>query len=126
MKSELLHADGTAYIAFVFDRRLDRPQVEEMARVVDSAIATHDDLRLLLDLRKTEEFAPGAFLSPQGLLASFKSIVPVRRYAVVGAPRTAELAVENFDAILPLESHAFAAEEIEQARIWITRPLDQQ
>jgi hypothetical protein len=127
MKCDVVQADDAVYLAFEFDRKLDGAQVEQMAQMVERAIDTHDELRLLLDMRNTEEFAVGAFVSPKGLLASIKSIGPVKRYAVVGAPKIAEAAVETFGKLLPLESRAFAPEEMEQARIWVTRPLaDQQ
>jgi hypothetical protein len=124
MRSEILETPGAVYLAFTFDRALDGPQVKEMAEVVDRAMKTSDDLRLLLDMRATEEFDADAFLSPSGFVTSVKSIGPITRYAVVGAPRIAEVAVETFGKILPLESHAFAPEEIEQAQIWLERPLD--
>ncbi len=124
MESRMLQADGTVAIIVRFERMLDHRQVEEMAKVVERAIETTDDLRLLLDLRDTEEFAVGAFVSPKGLMASLKSIGPVKRYAVVGAPKIAEIAVETFGAILPLEARAFDPGALDQAMIWISGPLD--
>ena len=82
------------------------------------------ELRLLLDLRKTEHFALGAFLTPRGLLTSLKSIGPVSRYAVVGAPQLAAAAVESFGTILPLESRAFAAADYAEAHQWVTGARD--
>lgn len=112
--------DGPTCLIFAFDRTLDRAQVVAMAEMVDHAIARNGELRLLLDLRKTEHFALGAFLSPKGLLTSIKSIGPVSRYAVVGAPALAAAAVESFRSILPLESRAFAAAEYAAAYDWVT------
>jgi hypothetical protein len=109
-------------IEFAFDPRLDHAQIVAMAEAVETAIASGDELRLLLDLRRTEAFAPGAFLSPKGLVASLRSIGPVSRYAVVGAPAVVAAAVEGFGAILPLTSRAFAADDIEGARCWIAAP----
>jgi len=114
--------DGAVCLVFVFDRTLDAGQVEDMAGIVEDAMQTGKDLRLLLDMRATEEFDAGAFLSPSGFLTSFRSIGPVTRYAVVGAPAVAEVAVETFGKVLPLESRAFAPEEFEEARAWLARP----
>lgn len=122
MKSEMLRTQDAACITFEFDRTLDQAQVREMARVVEGAIASETDLRLLLDLRRTQTFEAGAFLSPQGFLASVRSIGPVTRYAVVGAPAIAATAVETFGALLPLKSRAFGAEDIAEARIWVSEP----
>lgn len=124
MTSEWHQGSGTTYLAFEFDQTLDRAQVEAMAEVVEHAMETAKDMRLLLDLRRTEEFEPSAFVSPQGLITSLKSIGPVQRYAVVGAPKIAAIAVEAFGAILPLESRAFGPDEIEQARLWVSAVVD--
>lgn len=124
MKSEMVQAHGAVLLFFTFDHRLDGDQVREMARVVQRAIDRSEDLRLLLDMRETEEFAADAFLSPSGFVTSVQSIGPVKRYAVVGAPKIAEAAVETFGKILPLESRAFAPEEIEEARLWLARPVE--
>ncbi len=95
-----------------------------MAQVVQTAMETHSDLRLLRDLRSTSEFSPDAFVSPQGLIASVRSIGAVKRYGIVGAPRIAAVAVETFGKILPMESQAFAADQIEQARAWLLHSDD--
>jgi hypothetical protein len=118
------HNDGPTCLIFAFDRTLDHAQVVAMAELVDHAIARNGELRLLLDLRKTEHFALGAFLTPRGLLTSLKSIGPVSRYAVVGAPQLAAAAVESFGTILPLESRAFAAADYAEAHQWVTGVRD--
>ncbi len=123
MQYDKLHSGSATCITFHFERTLDHAQVLEMAEVVENAIAHHDELRLLLDLRLTEKFAVGAFLSPKGFLASMKSIGPVTRYAVVGAPAIAAAAVESFGAILPLHSRAFPAADIDEARAWVLGPV---
>ena len=119
MNIEMLHRGDVAIIAFAFDQTLDHAQVLEMARVVESAMAEGDDLALLLDLRQTEHFSPGAFLSAKGMWTGLRSIGPVRRYAVVAAPAVAAAAVEAFGKILPLESRAFDAEAIDAAHLWV-------
>ncbi|MBI1403118.1 MAG: hypothetical protein GC147_07890 [Porphyrobacter sp.] len=123
MNTEVLPSDHATCIAFAFDERLDHEQVTEMARVVDDAITAGEDLRLLLDLRDTRTFAVGAFVSPHGFLASIRSVGPVTRYAVVGAPAMVGVAVEAFGAILPLKSRAFAPEAIAEARRWVCAPV---
>lgn len=74
------------------------------------------------DLRQTERFKVGVFLSPEGLLATIRSIGPVSGYAVVGAPAIAAHAVEGFGAILPLEARAYCATDIAAARRWVMAP----
>lgn len=120
MKAEQQQGEGETIIEFAFDTVLDHAQVEAMAKVVGDAIERGGELRLLLDLRKTEKFGIGAFLSPKGFLASIRSIGPVSRYAVVGAPSIAAAAVENFGTILPLESRAFDAADMAEARLWVS------
>jgi hypothetical protein len=117
-----LHSGRATCIIFHFDRTLDHAQVLGMSEVVKEAIAQHGELRLLLDLRMTEKFELGAFLSPKGFLASVKSIGPVTRYAVVGAPSIAAAAVESFGTILPLDSRAFSAAGMDEARAWVLGP----
>lgn len=119
MNVEMIRNPDLTVIAFAFDAVLDHGQVISMARVVESAIADGDDLALLLDMRATEHFSPGAFLSAEGAWASLRSIGPVKRYAVVAAPGIAAAAVEAFGKLLPLESRAFEAREIDAARQWV-------
>jgi hypothetical protein len=120
LKSRIQAVEGAICIVFEFERTLDHAQIVAMADVVEEAVAASDELRLLLDLRRTEKFALGAFLSPQGFLASMRSIGPVSRYAVVGAPPILASAVETFGTIMPLQSRAFAASDIEAALRWVT------
>ena len=120
MKHDTPPPSSPTCLIFAFDRTLDHTQVVAMAELVDHAIHRDGELRLLLDLRKTEHFALAAFLSPKGMLTSLKSIGPVSRYAVVGAPALAAAAVESFGAILPLKSRAFSADEYAAAHDWVT------
>lgn len=113
-------SDDPTCLIFAFDRRLDHTQVVAMAELVDHAIKRNGELRLLLDLRRTETFSLGAFLSPKAMVTSVHSIGPVSRYAVVGAPDIAAFAVEGFGTILPLESRAFSADEYADAHKWVT------
>jgi hypothetical protein len=119
MNVEMLHRGDVTIIAFAFEPTLDHAQVREMARVVESAMADGGDLALLLDMRATRHFSPGAFLSAEGAWTSMRSVGPVRRYAVVAAPAIAAVAVEAFGKVLPLESRAFDAEDIDAARLWV-------
>lgn len=124
MKSDEWPSDGATCIEFQFNRTLDHAQVVRMAQVVEQAIDGDGELRLLLDLRRTERFELGAFLSPKGFLASIRSIGPVSRYAVVGAPAIAAMAVESFGTILPLESRAFSSTDMDEARRWVSGLTD--
>lgn len=119
MRTEMQDIDGARVVLFDFDPILEHAQVLAMARVVDDAIKRDGELRLLLDLRRTETFAIGAFLSPKGFLTSIRSIGSVSRYAVVGAPAIAAAAVEAFGAVLPLESRAFHADAFTAAQRWV-------
>lgn len=115
----MLRREDVTIIAFAFDQRLDHAQIIAMARAVESAMEEGADLALLLDLRATEHISPGAFLSGAGFWTSIRSVGPVQRYAVVAAPALAAVTVEAFGLILPLESRAFDAEQIEAARRWV-------
>lgn len=119
MNVEKLTRGDVTILAFAFDHTLDHDQVLGMAREVEHAMAHGDDLALLLDMRATEHFSPGAFLSAEGMWTSLRSVGPVRRYAVVAAPAVAAAAVEAIGKILPLESRAFDTDEIEAARVWV-------
>lgn len=119
MNFETFHSGGATCIIFAFESTLDHAQVVGMAEVVEDAIRKGGELRPLLDLRRTETFSPGAFLSPKAFLTSIHSIGPVSRYAAVGAPAIAAAAVESFGTILPLESRAFDASDMIEARDWM-------
>lgn len=112
-----INGDATC-ILFHFERELDRSEVEAMAGIVESAMAASDDLRLVLDLSATREYDASAFISFQGALTSFKSIAPVKRYAVVGAPGVVDGAIKLFGSLLPLEARTFDTSELLAAREW--------
>lgn len=122
MKAEIFPGDDVTMIAFAFEPTIDHAQVKEMARVVERAIGEGGDLALLLDMRATTHVSPGTFLSAEGAWVSLRAIGPVRRYAVVAAPAIAAAAVEAFGKVLPLQSRAFEAEEIDAARLWVAEP----
>jgi len=124
MNVEMFRTGEVTTIAFAFDAKLDHAQVLAMARVVESAIADGGALGLLLDMRATEHFSPGAFLSAEGVWTSLRSIGPVRRYAVVAAPAIAATAVEAFGKVLPLEARAFDADAIDSAKAWVAATPD--
>ena len=123
MKSSLNRTNGTVEISITFAPTLDRAEIEQMAEIVDGAMKTSDDLRLLLDLSATQTIEPTAFVSVKGAVVSFKSIDPVKRYAVVGAPAIAEASIESFGKLLPLESRTFEPHEIAEARAWAFAPV---
>jgi anti-anti-sigma regulatory factor len=111
---------GASICLFVeFGPVLGSEHVREMAEEVERAIEGADDLRLLLDLSRTTRIEPSAFLSPAGLATSLKSIGPVSRYAVIGAPALAETAIEGFGTLLPLKSRTFEAGAAGEARAWV-------
>jgi hypothetical protein len=122
VQSDITTRGDTALIDITFGSKIDRAEVGAMAELVEDATETHDELRLLLDLTATDEIAVGAMVSPEGALVSFKSIDPVQRYAVVGAPAIAAGAVELFGKLLPLESRAFDPNAKEEARRWAFAP----
>ncbi len=122
MQSREFRIGEATCLEFTFGPLLDKAEVAAMAEVVEAAIAGGGELRLLLDLRRTERFGIGAFVSPKGFVTSLRSIGPVSRYAVVSAPALAAAAVESFGKLLPLQSRAFDASEIELARRWVAVP----
>ena len=122
MQCDVTMENGTALITVVFDPILDRAQVETMARTVETAMEAHDTLRVILDMSATEEIEATAFMSAKGALVSLKSIDPIERYAVVGAPRIAEAAIKFFGKLLPLESRTFEPRKMAEARAWALAP----
>jgi len=118
MQASVERVAGTVCLAVRFGQKLDREQVKDMARFVEEAITTSDDVRLLLDLGSTEEYDPSAFASLEGAMTSARSIGPVTRYAVVGAPAIAKGAIKLFGKSLPLEARVFDSDELAQARLW--------
>lgn len=115
---KLAVSDGVGLI-FTFPRTLRREDVETMAHAVEMAMEEAQNLRLLLDFSRTTEFDLAAFASAKGAITSVKSIGPVQRYAVVGAPDLAAQAVKTFGSALPLEARTFAADYGRRAREWL-------
>lgn len=55
-------------------------------------------------------------LSIKGAIVSAKSIAAVERYAVLAAPTAAEMAVETFGTLLPLQAETFDEDQAREAR----------
>ncbi|MEM7687494.1 MAG: STAS/SEC14 domain-containing protein [Pseudomonadota bacterium] len=108
----------TTQLTFKFSGELDADDVNQMACVVETAMDTSSELRMVLDFTGVETYGPSAFASPSATLTSLKSISPVARYAVVGAPSLAEQAVESFGKLLPLEQRTFDAGHLHEAQEW--------
>lgn len=116
MKIEDVNLADAIALVFEFGPVMDQDEVRVMARRVEQAMSSDRPIRLLLDFRQSNTFEPGAFLSPEGTMASLKSINPLERYIVVGAPDIAETAIKAFGPILPLKAMTFDTDEMEKAR----------
>lgn len=112
---------GVANMTVAFAEQVGRVDVDAMAEFVADAMKKHDRINLLLDFNQTQSFDVSAATSIQGAIVSAKSIGPIERYAVVGAPAIADAAIETFGTLLPLEARTFDAPQLEQARDWAFR-----
>lgn len=119
MQVERYANQGVLCLFFEFTDPLNKEQVQTMADHVERAMDESEEIRLLLDMIAVREINPSAMASFEATWTSIRSIGPVERYGVVGAPDVAAGAVELFGKVLPLEAKAFSPGERAEAVAWL-------
>jgi hypothetical protein len=119
MAIERIEAERPTLLAFAVDGRIERDDVEAMAREVLAAFEEMGEVDILIVMRDWDGVSLGAILSRERMEAQIRSIRHVRKYAVVGPPAWAGALIEGFDRLLPVEARTFDEGEEAAARAWL-------
>lgn len=90
-----------------------------MAREVDGAFERHDEIDMLLVMRRFDGVDAGTMVDPAVLKVQFRSLGKVRRYGVVGAPAWANIMINAFDVVISVDAKTFALTDEVEARRWV-------
>ena len=102
--------------AFEITGKVSKEDMESMAKTMNAAFDAHKgkvDMMLVFTDYDGSEF--GATLDDDVTASRFRAITNVGKYIVVGAPDSAESAINLFGKLLPVETHTFELSEIDQA-----------
>jgi hypothetical protein len=75
-----------------------------MAKEVDRAFEHFDEIDMLLVMRRFDGAEVGAAMDAKVLKVQFRSLVKVRKYAVVGAPTWVNAMINAFDVVVPVDA----------------------
>ena len=102
--------------AFEITGKVSKEDMESMAKTMNAAFDAHKgkiDMMLVFTDYDGSKF--GATLDDDVIASRFRAITNVGKYIVVGAPDSAESAINLFGKLLPVETHTFELSEIDQA-----------
>jgi hypothetical protein len=105
----------------VFDiaGKITKADIEDMAKVIDTAFDVHDQIDMLLILNGFEGMDAGAVFDPEALGAQLRAVRHVRKYGVVGAPAWARIMIQVSDALSPVAAKTFDLDQEAEAWVWI-------
>lgn len=117
--------DTPSVYAFRIKTGVSPDEMSALADVISEAFALHGTIRMLLVL---DDFGMSDALlsvSLKSLTTQARSIAHVSHYAVVGAPKLAELMIETFDTVSPIGARTFAPKEADEAWAFVgARPRE--
>lgn len=116
-----LDAPRPDLLVFEIRAKIEKQDIEWMARRVEAAFRRHETVDMLLLIPHYEGAELGAVLDAEALKAQLKSARHVRRYAVVGAPAWAAAMIDLFSPLSPVEAKTFATDEAPEAWRWVHR-----
>ncbi len=102
------HLEGV--FAFRINARLTNDDLQAMARVMNTAFDTYDEVDMLLVFNTDADSEFGAGLNGEAIKAQFRALTNVRNYCVSGAPDAADSMIKFFDKIMPVNASTFESE----------------
>lgn len=112
-------SDRPDLLIFEITDQIHTADIERMARSVDLAIDRFNQIDILLVFATFDGATLGALVDGKAIGVSLRSNAHVRRYGVVGAPRLAEMMINIFDPLTPIDARTFEIDQIEQAHAWM-------
>jgi hypothetical protein len=119
MAIERIEGERPTLLAFRIEGRIEREDIEAMAREVLAAFEERGEVDMLITLENWDGISAGAILSRERVEAQVRAVRHVRKYAVVGPPDWAAALVNGFDRILPVDARTFEAGDEAAARAWL-------
>ena len=113
-----LDASRPDLLAFEIRAKIEREDIEWMARRVEGAFERFDTVDMLILIPHYEGAELGAVFDAEALKAQMRSARHVRRYAVVGAPAWASAMINLFAPLSPVEAKTFGVEQTAAAWRW--------
>lgn len=114
-----LDAPRPDLLVFEIRAKIEKADIEWMARRVEAAFDRHETIDMLLLIPHYEGTELGAVFDTEALKAQARSARHVRRYAVVGAPAWASAMINLLSPLSPVEAKTFSADEAPAAWRWV-------
>lgn len=114
-----LDAPRPDLLAFEIRAKIEKEDIEWMARRVEAAFDRHETVDMLILIPHYEGTELGAVFDAEALKAQARSARHVRRYAVVGAPAWASAMIDLFSPVSPVEAKTFGRDEAPAAWRWV-------
>jgi len=110
--------------AFAISGELSDADVKSMATTMNTAFEVHDEVNMLLLFDNYQGSEAGAGANADTMKAQWKALSNVNRYAVVGAPNSAETMISMMDKIIPVDAETFESSRVDQAWAFVgARPV---
>jgi len=111
-----ISVDKASVYAFEITGKISAEAMESMAKQMNAAFDAHKEkVDMLLLFRDFEGSEFGASFDGDVISSRFRALTNVDKYVVVGAPDSAETMLEMMGAIIPVETHTFDLNELNQA-----------
>lgn len=106
-------------LGFTVDGKIEKEDIEWMARRTEAAFATLDEVDIILIMRNYDGAELSAVFNAEAMKAQADSAKHVRKYAVVGAPLWAKMMINAFSPLSPVEARTFELAEEAEAWTWV-------
>ena len=109
--------DRAELYAFEIDGEVSAEAMEAMSETMNAAFDAHEaKVDMLLVFRDFDGSETDATLDVDVMVSRLRALANVARYVVVGAPATANAAIQTMAKLMPVEAHTYPLAE--EGRAW--------
>ncbi len=105
--------------AFEIYGHVSRQEIDDIYQTLEKAYENHDKINLLVRMSRFDGVDWSAVFSEAVYIGKFHAIKHMRRYALVGGPKWAAVAMQFFNPLFRLEVRHFELEQEAEAWDWI-------
>jgi SpoIIAA-like len=105
--------------AFEVRGKIRESDIEQMADTVERGFDMFDTVDMLVLMTDYDGAELSAMLDSKNLSAQARSVRHVRKYAVVGAPKWAEMMINVASHLSPVDARTFDLDEVDEAWEWV-------